>query len=92
MTIGERPVHNLYLTVAVETGLVGLLIFLIFIFYIIIRNSKFLIPKSETGIFLLMFLSLLLFGFFDHFLWTLRPGLLMFWSLVGLLLVKRSQA
>ena len=34
----------------------------------------------------LMILSLLGFGLFDHFLWTLQPGRLMLWLILGIIL------
>lgn len=45
------------------------------------RNSD-----LEIRICQLMLLALLGFGFFDHFLWTLQPGRLMFWVVIGLVL------
>ncbi len=81
LAMGERPIHNLYLTIAVEIGLAGLILFLIFIGYMFILNS---LPILK-----LMLLSLVLFGLFDHFLWTLRPGLIMFWLVSGLTLTNR---
>lgn len=33
----------------------------------------------------MMFVALLLFGLVDHFLWTLRPGQLLMWLVIGLL-------
>ena len=51
-------------------------------------NSK----NFEIWILKFGFFSLLLFGFFDHFLWTLQPGRLMFWLTVGLLLFLNKQA
>ena len=88
LAMGERPIHNLYFTIAVEVGLVGLSLFLIFIFYALILNLKFVIQNFslEKSTLLVMFIALLALGLFDHFLWTLRPGLAMFWLVVGLLL------
>lgn len=80
LAMGERPIHNLYLTVAVEVGLTGLLIFLVFVINTLIQNFN-----LERSVLPTMFLALLLFGLTDHFLWTLRPGLAMFWMIIGLL-------
>lgn len=94
-SMGERPIHNLYLTIAVETGLLGLFVFLSFVIYLLIGNWKLpplasLAPMGgEIGNFKIMLTALLLFGFFDHFLWTLRPGLAMFWLVAGSLFTNR---
>lgn len=74
-----QPVHNIYLLIASEVGILGLLAFLIFLSRIIIHNSLFIIPT-------LMLLALLLFGLVDHFLWTLQPGRLMLWLIIGILM------
>ena len=34
----------------------------------------------------IMLLSLLIFGMFDHFLWTIEPGRLMFWIVLGIVM------
>ncbi|MEK9183558.1 MAG: O-antigen ligase family protein [Patescibacteria group bacterium] len=86
--MGERPIHNLYLTIAVEIGLVGFSLFLIFLIYLFIGNW----PASwrmEIGNLKIMLLALVLLGLFDHFLWTLRSGLIIFWLVSGLLLTSR---
>jgi len=81
LAMGERPIHNLYLLIAVELGLIGLLLFLMFVGSFYWQGFA----NWETGISLILLTSLLLYGFSDHFLWTLRPGVGMFWLLIGLL-------
>ncbi len=76
-----QPVHNVYLLIATEIGIVGLLAFLFFVSRLVILNFNFLILNS-------MFVSLLLFGLADHFLWTLQPGRLMLWLVIGILLAS----
>ncbi len=71
----QQPIHNLYLLIASETGLIGLFLFLLFIFFII-RNSL-RQPADRIGVLLLI--SLLLLGLFDHYLWTIPAGQLMLW-------------
>ncbi|MBI2591760.1 MAG: O-antigen ligase family protein [Candidatus Brennerbacteria bacterium] len=80
-----QPIHNIYLLIASEIGIMGLAAFLIFIAGILIlqKNGKL---KIENGILFIMLSALLLFGFFDHFLWTLQPGRLMFWLVIGLMI------
>ena len=79
-----QPVHNIYLLIASETGLIGLFFFLMF-FYQLFREFK--EKKENTNkYFLFLILSSLLFiGLSDHFLWTLQQGQLMFWIVLGLI-------
>ena len=85
LAMGERPIHSLYLTIAVEVGLVGLFAFLSFATYLLIGS----LANKEVQILKIMFSALLALGFFDHFLWTLRPGLAMFWLVAGFLFTNR---
>lgn len=77
-----QPVHNLYLLVAAELGLVGLLLLIIFI-AVTLRHFK----LETVG---WIWLSLLLLGLFDHYLWMIPAGQLMFWTTGFLLMSKRS--
>lgn len=85
-----QPVHNIYLLMASEIGILGLVSFLIFTSAFLIFNFKFLILiqnfKLEILISTAMLMALLLFGLVDHFLWTLEPGRLMFWFVIGIML------
>ncbi len=97
-----QPVHNIYLLVYSETGILGLAVFILFLIFLIkdfIVTTK--MPArggSASGgeklyhySFLIMFLSFLFVGLFDHFLWTLQQGRLMFWLLcAGLTLFRDS--
>jgi len=74
----HQPVHNIYLLIASETGLIGLIIFLFFIFRLLIQAKK--IPLY---LFLILF-SFLFIGLFDHFFWTLQQGQIMFWLVLGI--------
>lgn len=100
-----QPIHNLYLLVGAEIGIIGALLFIIF-FVSLFLNSK---PKKtnykkiadsnnnkllgfhslETGISEAILASLLLFGLFDHFLWAIWQGQLMLWFAVGILISAR---
>lgn len=72
----QQPIHNLYLLIGAETGVLGLLAFLWFLMKIFTARTSSVIPKA-------MLLSLLLFGLIDHFLWTSVPGILMLWLTAG---------
>ena len=77
-----QPAHNLYLLIYSETGILGITAFVLFIIFLIkdfIVNTR--LDKLYHYSFLIMFLSFLFIGLFDHFLWTLQQGRLMFWLL-----------
>lgn len=71
-----QPIHNIYLLIAVEMGLIGLIVFLILI-------GKFLIKRLT--VFSFLFIAFLIIGLMDHYFWTIQPGGLMFWLSLGLL-------
>lgn len=87
-----QPIHNIYLLIASEVGVLGLIVFICFFLKILAAQVKFLLKNKDFHngslnlVVLLMFLSLLGFGFFDHFLWTLQPGRLMLWLVLGIML------
>lgn len=76
-----QPVHNIYLLTLSETGILGLVGFLIFL-YLTAKRLKSKVKniklqnypaKTET----ILFASLLFIGLFDHFFLTLQQGQLM---------------
>ncbi|KKU91547.1 MAG: hypothetical protein UY23_C0001G0153 [Candidatus Jorgensenbacteria bacterium GW2011_GWA1_48_11] len=81
-----QPIHNLYLLMAAEIGVLASLIFIFFLVRIFVRclgNSR-NNPRIITAGTLL--LALLIGGFSDHFLWDLQSGRLMLWLVIGILL------
>jgi len=75
-----QPVHNIYLLIYSETGILGITAFILFIAFLIkdfIVRTK--MKKLYHYFFLLLFSSFLFVGLFDHFLWTLQQGRLIFW-------------
>ncbi len=88
----EQPIHNLYILIATESGIVGIAAFLIFLF-LVFRSAfrRFKEMRGEEGtheIFICGVLlgGLLLFGLVDHFMWDLEAGQAMLWLTVGLFL------
>ena len=83
-----QPVHNIYLLMLNEIGIFGLIAFAWFIFFLSLRYFR---NKEFDRIFhysaYILFASFLVIGFFDHYLWTLQQGRLMFWFLLGFLAV-----
>jgi O-antigen ligase len=81
-----QPVHNIYLLIASETGFAGLVSFLLFfafLFWEFIRRPGF--KKAHSLSFLILAFSFLLMGLFDHFLWTIQQGNLIFWMILALI-------
>jgi O-antigen ligase len=80
-----QPVHNIYLLVLVETGIVGLSIFLWFLYQT--YHRLFLLAhttKNRWYLFQMLLLSVvLLSGFFDHYLVTIQQGQLLFSVVLG---------
>ena len=66
-----QPAHNVFLLILAELGLIG---FLLFTFYFLLFLKKQKKKILATTIFLS---PLLIMSFFDHYLWSLYPGLLM---------------
>jgi len=110
-----QPIHNIYVLMASEIGIVGLLAFLGFLALIIFNSQTLIFNKSsinnrskisadfknchpadnspkgyklsiENYISKIILAALLIFGLFDHFLWTLQPGRVMLWLVIGLVL------
>ena len=81
-----QPVHNIYLLIYSETGILGILFFVTFLIYII---KDFVLKthlKKSYHFSLLFFLcSLLFISFFDHLFLTLQQGRFVLWSTLGLL-------
>lgn len=82
-----QPIHNIYLLIASEIGILGLLAFLIFLLKSAVNRWKFDSLELVSGYLLLI--TLLLFGLVDHFPWTLQSGRLMLWLAIGLVLGSR---
>ena len=82
-----QPVHNIYLLMASEVGLLGLGFFLFFVICLM-RNSLFKLKTNSQSVFnfsyIICVLCLLIIGLFDHFLITIQSGQLIFWVILGL--------
>jgi len=86
-----QPVHNLYLLIAVEIGIVGLIVFLIFIAKILLKGLKkiqnSLGEREKTQIICFLFLvsCFLFLGLIDHYFWTIQQSRLLFWVVLGII-------
>lgn len=83
-----QPVHNIYLLIASEMGILGLLVFLLFLAKNLLPEvAKIFKTLIEINPFLFLVSSFLAIGLLDHYFWTLQSGSLMFWlslALIGL--------
>lgn len=79
-----QPVHNIYLLVLTELGMIG---FIIFLWLIWLISRKLPISDNQSIRPLICFSILfvvLIIGFFDHYFWTLHFGIMLFWLILGL--------
>ncbi|PJE51324.1 MAG: hypothetical protein COV29_01045 [Candidatus Yanofskybacteria bacterium CG10_big_fil_rev_8_21_14_0_10_36_16] len=79
-----QPVHNIYLLILSETGYFGFLFLAVFLF---VGFKKFIRSLDFTKVyhysFVIFVVTVLAFGIFDHFTWTLQMGRLMLWITLG---------
>ena len=79
-----QPVHNVFLLILVENGIVGLLLFVTLLW--VVAKSALSRPKIALFMILLVFLS------FDHFLWTLQQGQLLLAVSIGFIVGAKNAA
>ena len=77
-----QPVHNVFLLIATENGIVGLLLFTAVLFV----ASKHVNSKTKA----LLFIALLAFSSIDHFLWTLHQGQMMLFLILAYIVSKKQ--
>jgi hypothetical protein len=65
-----QPVHNVFLLVASETGIAGLLMLIFICWKLMVRYIKI------NKIYPVLFIQLLIIGLFDHYLYTLQQGMM----------------
>lgn len=65
-----QPVHNVFLLILAENGIIGLILFAVFLLTV----ASFIKGKVK----ILLFIGLLIYASVDHFFWTLHQGQLLF--------------
>ncbi|MEW5758295.1 MAG: O-antigen ligase family protein [Candidatus Omnitrophota bacterium] len=83
---GALYLHNCYLQILIEQGIVGLIAFIIFVF-IVIKDSIRVAFFSKNELFLGLVFAIIAFLiqiFFDNHLYSLRPSFL-FWCSMGII-------
>ncbi|MFA7702204.1 MAG: O-antigen ligase family protein, partial [Patescibacteria group bacterium] len=76
-----QPVHNVFLLVASEIGIPGLLFFILFLGLIIWGK---LINFRNNGLPLALILACLIIAMVDHWFWSLHFGIFFFWLVLGI--------
>ncbi|HUT96386.1 MAG TPA: O-antigen ligase family protein [Candidatus Paceibacterota bacterium] len=73
-----QPAHNIYLLIASEIGILGVLAFLGFMAIVLLDEIK------KKSVFLLLTIGFLILALLDHYFWTLQSGGIMFWLVLSL--------
>ena len=83
-----QPVHNIYLLVLSETGLIGLAFFV----YMFLFTFRFLFKKGlkKTRYLFYILLIVVIIGMFDHYFLTLQQGQLLLSISFGFMLAKSA--
>lgn len=80
-----EPVHNTFLLVLSEIGIFGFLVYIGFLIFLAWQSIK------KKKIFNLAFLIILVtIMFFDHWLWSLHFGILLFWMIIGIIIKEND--
>jgi O-antigen ligase len=74
-----QPVHNIFLLVLAELGIAGVVVFVFLCFCVFVKTWQ---QKNYFGLSILLALAVI--SFFDHYLWTLYFGVMLFWLGLGL--------
>lgn len=83
-----QPVHNIFLLIAAETGLIGLFVFAYLLAHAFLRRAKHTVdtfPFPQVALFFL-----LVIGLFDHYLLTIQQGRLLFAFVLGWCFAKEQ--
>lgn len=77
-----QPVHNIFLLVFSETGLIGFCFF-IYLFYKASKKAIVKFAKRENKYILLLIFSVIFLGFFDHYFLTIQQGQILLSIILG---------
>lgn len=87
-----QPVHNIYLLIYAETGVLGISMFVLFLVSLVcdfVRRTR--MKRFHHYSLLLLFSSFLFMGLFDHFLWTIQQGRFVFWLVMAAVAVEENE-
>lgn len=80
-----QPVHNIYMLIFSETGLIGFFVFLISLIFF------FRATLMQNKIILIPLIQMITIGLFDHYLFTLQQGMLLFTVVVSLAFLRENK-
>ncbi len=85
-----QPVHNTFLLIWAESGIMGLIFFLSLIAYLIIKifKSAYRSKGDNLELNIILITAIMVMMMFDHWWWSLHFGILFFWLVVGLIINK----
>ncbi|HEX9679745.1 MAG TPA: hypothetical protein VGA08_03950, partial [Candidatus Saccharimonadales bacterium] len=81
-----QPVHNIFLLILAETGLIGTVLLLNILMLPILKTWKTLDIRVQ-----LAWLVILITGLFDHYWWSLQAGQLTLFLTLGLTLARMER-
>jgi O-antigen ligase len=83
-----QPVHNVFLLIWSELGIIGLVLFILFLWKVFRANNTVpRLPADEAGgtpVFKAILLGLTIIMFFDHYFWDIQQGQIILWMILGL--------
>ncbi|MDD5043913.1 MAG: O-antigen ligase family protein [Patescibacteria group bacterium] len=82
-----QPVHNLYILIMAELGILGAVSFgllLLYIFWTVFLNWRLICQSYWAIVYSIALWTLLKVSFFDHYVWTLHFGIMLWWLILGL--------
>jgi len=85
-----QPVHNIFLLIWSELGLIGIVLFLLLTFLIFKENIS-VTYNDYRALFLAGLVAALVISVFDHYFWTSYSGILLFGLSVAVLIERPRQ-
>lgn len=92
-----QPTHNVFLLVVSEVGILGAIFYVCLLIYALFLNFKLLVFNNASGrkldniINISLVCILVILMMFDHWLWSLHFGMLLFWLCLGLIVREKSK-
>ncbi|MFA4817736.1 MAG: hypothetical protein WC608_03405 [Parcubacteria group bacterium] len=89
-----QPVHNVFLLIWSELGIIGLVLFILFLWKVF-RSSIIIprLPADEAGgiyVFKGILLGFIIIMLFDHYFWDIQQGQIIFWMMLGLVVGMKN--
>jgi O-antigen ligase len=84
-----QPVHNVFLLVWAELGVIGAILCITLLGSLVIKNMRIMNLPSVFN--LASLTTIIVVSFFDHYWWTLYPGMSLFWVIIGLTMTHFSE-